>query len=235
MNMAGRRDSGDSAVYRKPLPGGEAIDEDVEGHSLSFHSSAARMAPKAAGKMTLHAAGKGARATDDDDVEGHTMKLAANAGPKLRAARGARATGDDDVEGHAMKSAPRVAKGGLRAGDDEDVEGHSRTVGPALKAARLGPAPKAAKGMRASGDDDDVEGHSRTTGPAPKARARNDLVSGARQRASDDSDVQGHGRTTGPAPKARRSDEIGASNARGRARVTDGGDDTEGHIGAKKK
>ena len=48
--------SADSAVYKRPLSGGEAIDDDVEGHSMMTHASGG---PKlhAAGGPKLHAAG----------------------------------------------------------------------------------------------------------------------------------------------------------------------------------
>ena len=101
-----RRDSGDSAVYRRPLSGGEATGEDVEGHMMpKAHGGGPGL--KAAGGPGLRAARTTARATgDDDDTEGHKMSITAKAArPTVRAARTtARATGDDDdTEGHALK------------------------------------------------------------------------------------------------------------------------------------
>ena len=104
--------SADSAVYKRPLSGGEAIDDDVEGHSMMTHAS---------GGPKLHASGG--------------PKLHASGGPKLHAGPKRSATGDDeDVEGHGMKLAANRPGGGMhnkaksRATDDgDDVEGHSKS------------------------------------------------------------------------------------------------------------
>ncbi len=78
--------SADSAVYKRPLSGGEAIDDDVEGHSMMTHASGgpklhAAGGPKlhAAGGPKLHAGPKRSATGDDDDVEGHGMKASSAA------------------------------------------------------------------------------------------------------------------------------------------------------------
>jgi hypothetical protein len=82
---------------------------------------------------------KGARATGEDDVEGHGMRARiapgeGNAPDEFKGSRlskGARATGEDDVEGHGMRAriVPDEFKGarlskGARATGEDDVEGH---------------------------------------------------------------------------------------------------------------
>jgi hypothetical protein len=85
---------------------------------------------------------KGARATGEDDVEGHGVKarfapgeaMLRNAPEEVKGARlsrGARATGEDDVEGHGVRAriVPDDVKGarlskGARATGEDDVEGH---------------------------------------------------------------------------------------------------------------
>jgi hypothetical protein len=86
---------------------------------------------------------KAARATGEDDVEGHALKGRV-APDELKGARmttkAPRATGEDDVEGHALKT--RIAPGeGLLARNAPD-EFRTRN----------------SKAARATGDDD-VEGH----------------------------------------------------------------------------
>src|SRR5215212_2776175 len=123
--MAKGRDSGDSAVFNRPLSGGgEATGEDVEGHMMPKASGGPGL--KAAGGPGLRAARGGVLAKgDDEDTEGHAMKSTVRA--KSRAIDG----GDDDTEGHALR---RATESG-----DEDTEGHRmRGGGPAPKATRPG-------------------------------------------------------------------------------------------------
>jgi len=146
--------SADSAVYKRPLSGGEAIDDDVEGHSMVTHASGgpklhAAGGPKlhAAGGPKLHAAGAKRSVTgDDDDVEGHAMGMKQHASPKLHAAGGPklhakrRAVDDgDDVEGHSKARRvvddgpdplePSKSKSRPRASEDGDTEGHAVSLG----------------------------------------------------------------------------------------------------------
>ena len=76
----GKARSADSAVYKRPLTGGEAIDDDVEGHSMMTHATAGPKV-RAAGGPKLHATGSKARVSgDDEDTEGHSMKASSAAG-----------------------------------------------------------------------------------------------------------------------------------------------------------
>ncbi len=109
-----KRDSGDSAVYNRPLSGGgEASgDDDVEGHSMN--------AAKAfTAKANLR------KAADDDDVEGHSRSRAVGDDDTEGHSR-SRAVGDDDTEGHRITTGP-VVKSRSRAVGDDDTEGHSRS------------------------------------------------------------------------------------------------------------
>ena len=146
--MARSRDSGDSAVYRRPLTGGgEATGEDVEGHMMP--KAAGGPGLKAAGGPGLRAARSGVRAIgDDDDTEGHVMKAATRASrPALHATRGLVKGSDEDTEGHAMKSTVRARSRAIDG--DEDTEGH------AMKATVRARS-------RAIDGDDDTEGHARS-------------------------------------------------------------------------
>src|SRR5215212_3659062 len=189
--MAKGRDSGDSAVFNRPLSGGgEATGEDVEGHMMPKASGGPGL--KAAGGPGLRAARGGVRATgDDDDTEGHAMKSSVRA--KSRAI-----DGDDDTEGHAMKSTVRASRPALHATrglvkeSDEDVEGHAMksTVRAKSRAIDGGDDDTEGHALRRATEsgDEDTEGHRmRGGGPAPKAtRPGGGLLPRAKSRASDD-------------------------------------------------
>jgi len=158
--MPAKKRSGDSAVYNRPLGGGEAIDDDVEGHSM-IKSAAHGGGPglKAASSPRL-------RATEDDDVEGHSMKMKASGG-----GHGLRASGDEDTEGHSMRLQaasglkPR-ARARVSDSGDEDTEGHSHLKSQARRSDDLGSSNARARGessarARVADDGDDTEGHQR--------------------------------------------------------------------------
>jgi phage terminase small subunit len=88
--MPTKQGSGDSAVYNRPLGGGEAIDDDVEGHSMKLQA-ASGLKPRARARVSD---------SGDEDTEGHSMKLAATTGLKPRARARVSDSGDDDTEGH---------------------------------------------------------------------------------------------------------------------------------------
>jgi hypothetical protein len=132
--------SGDSAIYNRPLGGGEAIDDDVEGHSM---------------KMMKAVGGPGLRASGDDDVEGHTMKA--------RATRStlARGSDDEDTEGHRMfvqaTEKPGESSARARVSDEgEDTEGHSSRFTTNARARG-----ESSARARVSDEGEDTEGHQR--------------------------------------------------------------------------
>jgi len=92
-----------------------ATEDDVEGHN---------MAHRALEPDGIHTARK---ATEDDDVEGHSFTKHTAVEPDgIHTAR--KATEDDDVEGHGFKARSAVESDGAilrKATEDDDVEGHN--------------------------------------------------------------------------------------------------------------
>ena len=125
--------SGDSAVYKRPLSGGEAIDDDVEGHSMMTHASGG---PKlhAAGGLQLHAAGGPKAACRSEAICNRRRRR--RRGPRLKASRLTQLGDDDDVR--RSQAGPKRSA----SGDDEDAEGHS------MRASQASPKLHAAGGPK---------------------------------------------------------------------------------------